>query len=104
MEQRFREQRPDVPAAQAVDDALTLSLSVDEAGEAQFRQVLARDGGSAFGDGGEAGDVEFGVAQRPEHPYSRRVSEQRERGDGGVDLGWSRVRGVAGGRGVVGAR
>ena len=62
VEEGFGEQGADVAAAEAVHDTLPVSLAFDEAGETQFRQVLAGDGGAAFGDGGEASNVEFGVA------------------------------------------
>ena len=84
-------------AAEAVYDALAVSLALDQAGEAQFRQVLAGDRGAALGDGGEAGDVEFGVAQRPQHADSGRVGEQREGGDCGADLFGGQAGGCSGG-------
>ena len=86
VEEGFGEQRADVPAAEAVHDTLALSLAFDQAGEAQLGQVLAGHRGSALGDGCEAGDVVFGVAQGPQHADSGRVGEQREGGDCGVDL------------------
>ena len=104
VEEGFGEQRADVPAAEAVYDPLALSLALDQAGEAQLGQVLAGDRGAAFGDGGEAGDIEFGIAQRPEHADSGGVGEQREGGDCGADLFCGRIDRVFCRRGVRGAQ
>jgi hypothetical protein len=104
VEEGFGEHGADVAAAQAVDDTLAVSLPFDEAGEAQFRQVLAGDGGAAFGDGGEAGDVEFGVAQRPQHADSGGVGEQGEGRDCGVDLFGGQIDGMFCRRALFGAR
>src|SRR6266542_5688312 len=91
-------------AAEAVYDALAVSLALDQAGEAQFRQVLAGDRGAALGDGGEAGDVEFGVAQRPQHADSGGVGEQREGCDCGADLFGGQIEGMFWWRGLLGPR
>ena len=91
-------------AAEAVYDALAVSLALDQAGEAQFRQVLAGDRGAALGDGGEAGDVEFGIAQCPEHADSGGVGEQREGRDCGVDLFGGQAGGMFWWRGLLGSR
>jgi hypothetical protein len=57
-----------VSAAQAVDDALALTVTFDQPREAKFGEVLAGHGGAAAGGLGEGGDVVFGLAQRPQHP------------------------------------
>ena len=78
VEEGLGEQGAHVGAAEPVNDALAVALSFDQSGEAQFGQVLAGDRGPAGRDRGEGGDVEFGIAQRPQHPHAGGIGEQRE--------------------------
>jgi len=48
--------------------------------------MLAGDRRAALGDVSEARDVEFGVAQRPQHADTDGVGEQGERHDCSVDF------------------
>jgi cation diffusion facilitator family transporter len=86
VEQGFGQQGAHVAAAEAVDHALTVAVAFDQAGEAEFGQVLAGYGGPGAGGLGERGDVEVGLTQGPEHPHPGRISEQCKSLHGGVDL------------------
>lgn len=74
MEKRFRQKRMDVRSTQAVQHPATFAARVDEAGEAEFREVLARDWLATSGGIGERGDVLLAGAKRPKHAYPRRIS------------------------------
>lgn len=86
VEESFGQQRADMATAQPIHDPLSVPLALDQASEAQLGQVLAGDRRAAVGEGGEASDVEFGVAQRPQHADACRVGEQRERHNRRADL------------------
>jgi len=50
VEEGLGQEVADVPAAQPVEHPSTLSVALDEAGQAQLGQVLAGGGGPAAGD------------------------------------------------------
>lgn len=69
------EQGADVPPAEPIHDALAVPSALDEPGEAQLGQVLARNGGTAARYSGEARHIQVGGPQSPEHPDPGGVGE-----------------------------
>ena len=95
VEEGFGEELADVTSAQPVQDPATIAVGVHQAGETEFGQVLAGDGGAASRGPGEGRDVRFGVTQGPQHPDPGGVGQQREGHHRGGHLG------VAGSVGVL---
>ena len=66
MKQRLGQEVADVGSAQPIDDPSAVPAALNEASEAELRQMLARDGRPAAGRVGQRGNVGILVAERPE--------------------------------------
>lgn len=86
VEEAFGQQGAYVTTSESVDNALPATLTLDETGQPQLRQMLAGHCRTASCDRCQAGDVQFCVPQRPEHSHPGRVGKQREGRDRRRDL------------------
>ena len=81
MKQRLGQEVADVGSAQPIDDPPAVPAALNEAGEAELGQMLARDGRPAAGRVGQRGNVGILVAERSEQPHAGRFGQQRKRHD-----------------------
>jgi hypothetical protein len=76
-----------VSAAEAIDDSSSISFTLDQAGEAEFGEMLASYGWAAPGDLGQRGDVGVAVSECPQQPDPGGVGQEREGHDRRIDPG-----------------